>query len=192
MTTVSIDNTIAGTRAETPVLVGLMAEFTDVDSVIEAATRIRDAGFKRWDVHTPFPIHGIDDAMGIKPTILPWLVLAGGLFGLASAFVLQWWTNAYDYPFLISGKPLVSLPADIPIMFELTVLCASITAFVGMFLLNMLPMLYNPLFKSNRFRRATNDRFFVVIEAADPLFQESATDELLRSLGATAIERVED
>lgn len=192
MTTVSIDNTIAGTRAETPVLVGLMAEFEDVDSVIAAATRIRDAGFKRWDVHTPFPIHGIDDAMGIKPTILPWLVLAGGLFGLASAFVLQWWTNAYDYPFLISGKPLVSLPADIPIMFELTVLCASITAFVGMFLLNMLPMLYNPLFKSNRFRRATNDRFFVVIEAADPLFKESATDELLRSLGATAIERVED
>jgi hypothetical protein len=192
MTSLSVDNPIPEARVEAPVLVGVMAEFPDVDSIFAAAERVRDAGFKNWDVYSPFPIHGIDAAMGIKPTILPFLVLAGGLTGLISGIILQWWTNAYDYPFLVSGKPLFSLPANIPIIFELTILCGSLTAFFGMFLLNQLPMLYNPLFKSERFRRATNDRFFIVIEAADPQFQETATGELLRSLGATAVERVED
>lgn len=192
MTTLSADNSIPQAQVEAPVLVGLMAEFDDVDTIFTAAERVRDAGFKNWDVYSPFPIHGIDDAMGTRPTILPFLVLAGGLIGLISGVALQWWTNAYDYPFLVSGKPLFSLPANIPIIFEMTVLFGSLTAFFGMFLLNQLPMLYNPLFKSARFRRATNDRFFVVIEAIDPKFQETATGEFLRSLGATAIERVED
>lgn len=173
-------------------LVGLMAEFETVDAVVEAARSVRRAGFTRWDVHSPFPIHGIDPVMGIRPTILPWIVLGGGLFGLIGGLVLQWYCNAYDYPVLISGKPFWSLPANIPIIFECTVLISAITAVVGMFGLNNLPQLYNPLFKSERFRRVTDDRFFVVIDASDKRFDEAETTQLLKDAGAMAIERVED
>src|SRR3954454_2244828 len=103
-----------------PELVGLLAEYDDIDAILNAARTVRRAGFLRWDVHSPFPIHGIDYAMGIKPTILPWLVLGAGLFGLVGGILLQWFTNAFDYPFLISGKPIWSLPANIPVIFECT------------------------------------------------------------------------
>jgi hypothetical protein len=173
-------------------LVGLMAEFETVDAVVEAAGVVRRAGFQRWDVHSPFPIHGIDPVMGIRPTILPWIVLGGGLTGLIGGLVLQWYCNAYDYPVIISGKPFWSLPANIPIIFECTVLVSAITAVFGMFALNNLPMLYNPLFKSERFRRVTDDRFFIVIDASDRRFDEAETTKLLQDAGAVAIERVED
>jgi hypothetical protein len=173
-------------------LVGLLAEYVNVDQILKAARAVRRAGFARWDVHTPFPIHGIDYAMGIKPTILPWIVLGAGLTGLTTGLVLQWWTNAIDYPFLISGKPIWSLPANIPVIFELTILFSALTSIFGMLGLNRLPRLYNPLFKSERFRRATTDRFFVVVDASDPKFDEAATTKLLTDAGATAVERVED
>ena len=173
-------------------LVGLLAEYTNVDHVLKAARAVRRAGFTRWDVHSPFPIHGIDYAMGIKPTILPWLVLGMGLTGLASAIALQWYCNAFDYKFMISGKPFWSFPANVPIMFELTVLFSAYTAVFGMLLLNRLPRLYNPLFKHDRFRRATDDRFFVVLDASDPKFDEAASTQLLMDAGATVVERVED
>ncbi len=179
-------------EAEKPELVGLMAEFEDVDGIVAAARTVRRAGFTRWDVHSPFPIHGIDFAMGVRPTILPWLVLGGGLFGLGGGILLQWWTNAFDYPFFISGKPLWSLPANIPVAFETTVLCASLTAVFGMLGLNQLPRLSNPLFKSERFRKATDDKFFLVIDATDKNFDEAKTTQLLKDAGAAAIERVED
>lgn len=173
-------------------LVALMAEFETVDAVVEAAGRVRRAGFQRWDVHSPFPIHGIDPVMGIRPTVLPWIVLGGGLAGLIGGLVLQWYCNAYDYPIIISGKPFWSLPANIPIIFECTVLLSAITAVFGMFALNNLPMLYNPLFKSERFRRVTDDRFFIVIDASDRRFDEAETTKLLQDAGAVAIERVQD
>ena len=173
-------------------LIGLLAEYPNVDQILKAARAVRRAGFSRWDVHSPFPIHGIDYAMGVKPTILPWLVLGGGLFGLTGGLVLQWWCNAYDCPFLISGKPLWSLPANIPVIFELTVLCSALTTVFGMLGLNKLPQLYNPLFRSDRFRRVTTDRFFVVIDATDPKFDEAATTKLLQDAGAAAVERVMD
>jgi hypothetical protein len=173
-------------------LVGLLAEYTNVDQVLKAARAVRRAGFTRWDVHSPFPIHGIDYAMGIKPTILPWIVLGMGLTGLTTAILLQWYTNAFDYKFLISGKPIWSFPANVPVMFELTVLFSAYTAVFGMLLLNRLPRLYNPLFKHDRFRRATDDRFFVVLDASDPKFEEQASTRLLLDAGATAVERVED
>ena len=173
-------------------LVGLLAEYTNVDQVLKAARAVRRAGFTRWDVHSPFPIHGIDYAMGIKPTILPWLCLGAGLTGLIGGLVLQWWTNAIDYPFLISGKPLWSFPANVPVIFELTVLFSAYTAVFGMLMLNGLPRLYNPLFKHDRFRRATSDRFFVVVDATDPKFNEQQTTQLLLDAGAKAVERVED
>jgi hypothetical protein len=175
-----------------PQLIGLLAEFDSVDAVVNAARGVRKARYRRWDVHSPFPIHGIDYAIGIKPTILPWLVLGGGLFGLVGGLLLQWYTNAFDYPFLVSGKPIWSLPANIPVIFECTILCASLVAVFGMFGLNKLPTLYNPLFKSERFRRVTSDRFFIVIDSSDPMFDETITAETLKQLGAKVIERVED
>jgi hypothetical protein len=186
------ETTHAEFEAETPVLAGYLAEFEDVDSVMASAEKVRDAGFRRWDVHSPFPIHGIDEAMNIRPTILPWLVLAGGLAGLVGGLLLQWYTMAHDYKFFISGKPLFSLPAFIPVIFECTIAGAAFTAVFGMLLLNKLPTLYNPLFKSERFRRATSDRFFIVIDATDPKFDEAGTEQFLKSLNPTAIERFED
>ena len=179
-------------EVEATELVGLMAEYADVDTVVAAAGKVRKAGFSRWDVHTPFPIHGIDPVMGIRPTGLPWLVLLGGLFGLFGGMWLQWYTNAHDYPVLISGKPFWSLPANIPVIFECTVLCASLTAVFGMLGLNRLPTLYNPLFKSDRFRKVTDNRFFIVIDASDSKFDEPSAMKLLTESGAVAVERVED
>ncbi|HZZ42990.1 MAG TPA: DUF3341 domain-containing protein [Tepidisphaeraceae bacterium] len=177
---------------ETPELVGILAEFDNVDQVVRAAQMVRRAGFTRWDVHTPFPIHGIDYAMGIKPTILPWLVLGMGLFGFFGGLWLQWYANASAYTFIISGKPMWSLPANIPVAFECTILCSAYTAVFAMLALNRLPMHYNPLFKIERFRRVTQDRFFVAIDAADPRFDEVRVRDFLNKLGALAVERVED
>lgn len=175
-----------------PVLAGLLAEFIDVDSVLHAAVHVRDAGFSRWDVHTPFPIHGMDQAMGIRPTILPWFVLVAGVSGLTLGLVLQWFTNAFNYPLFVSGKPMVSMPAWIPVIFELTILFSALTAVFGMLGLNRLPRHYNPLFKNRRFRRVTSDRFFVVIDAADPVFDREKTEKMLVDLGAVAVEWVEE
>lgn len=183
-------------------MVGLLAEFADVGLVVDAARTVRDAGYERFDVHSPFPIHNIDKAMGAPRTILPWLTLGGGIAGFFAGLTLVWWTNAttaegvatsfQGYKYLISGKPIFSLPANIPIIFETTVLFAAFAAVLGMFGLNKLPMLYNPLFHSERFRRATDDRFFVFILADDPAFDYRATADLLRDLGAAAVETVTD
>jgi hypothetical protein len=175
-----------------PVLTALLAEFTDVDGVVNAARKVRADGYKVWDVHSPFPIHGVDAVIGVRPTILPWLVLGGGTFGCLGGIALQWWTNAVDYQFMISGKPTWSLPANIPVIFECTVLFSALTAVFGMLGLNRLPLLYNPVFKSKRFKRVTDDRFFILIDAADKKFDETKTAEFLKSAGATAVERIED
>jgi hypothetical protein len=179
-------------ETEQEVLAGYLAEFDSVEGILAAAEKVRDAGYRRWDTHTPFPVHGMDDAMGIRPTILPWLVLIGGVSGLLAGLVLQWFTMAWDYPMFISGKPLFSLPAFIPVIFETTIAGAAFTAVFGMLVLNKLPMHYNPLFKSERFRRVTSDRFFVVIDATDPAFDEKETLSLLQSLNPVAIEKFED
>ena len=173
-----------------PEIYGYLAEFTDVAGVVAAAKKIRDAGFTQWDVHSPFPIHGIDKAMGAKPTMLPFIVLGGGVLGFFAGLLLSWWTNAVDYPYFISGKPVWSFAANIPVIFETTVLFAAFAAVFGMLVMNKLPLLYHPLFKHRRFRRATNDRFFIVIEAIDPLFSEEKTRQLLAGTGPAAIEEV--
>ena len=173
-------------------LYGLMVEFENVWDFMPAVEKVRDAGFKHWDVHTPFPVHGMDDAMGIRGTRLPWLILAGGLTGLFLATLMQWWMNAVDYPFIISGKPLFGIPANIPVMFELTVLFAAFATFFGMWGLNGMPRLYHPLFNSERFRRATQDRFFIVIEARDPCFDLEGTRTLLAELGGSYIEEINE
>lgn len=177
---------------DTPSVYALLAEFEDVDSVMNAARAVRGAGYERFDVHSPFPIHGIDDVIGIRPTILPWIVLLCGLAGGAGGLVLVIWTMSIDYPYLISGKPLNSMPAWIPIVFECVILLSAFGAVFGMFLLNKLPMLYDPLSRNERFRRVTSDRFFVTIEARDRRFDLDRTRELLESQGASAVEVVED
>jgi len=173
-------------------LYGLLVEFEDPNVMVAACRQVRDAGFKKWDAHTPFPIHGMDDAMGIRGTRLPLLILGGGLTGLSAALFMQWWMNAVDYPLVISGKPLFGLPASIPVTFELTILLSALATFFGMWGLNGMPRLYHPVFKNRRFRRATSDRFFIVIEAADPLFDLQETRAFVESLGGTAIEELEE
>jgi hypothetical protein len=171
---------------------GLLIEFDSPARLMTACEQFRDAGYSRWDAHSPFPIHGLDRAMGIRPTKLPLIVLACGLAGAGLGLLLQWWTNAHDYPLLISGKPIFSLPANIPVVFETTILLSAFGAVFGMFALNKLPRYYHPVFRSRRFRRATSDRFFVTIEAADPRFDRSRIEGLARSLGAVHVEELED
>ncbi len=178
----------------------LLGTFSDVDTVMAAAERLRDAGFSSWDVHSPFPIHGMNRAMGLRPTMLPWIALVHGVIGALAGLFLVWWTNAatftgvpaplQGYPFLVSGKPLLSLPANVAIIFETTVLLAAIGTVLGMFGLNKLPRLSNPLFNSERFRRVTNDRFCIVVDAEDPQFDLEQTAALLRELGAEGVELV--
>lgn len=168
---------------------GVVAYFSDVDGIMAAARKVRDAGYKRWDTYTPFPVHGIDDAMGIKPTILPWIVLGMGLTGLGVGILLQWYTNAFDYVFLISGKPDWSLPANIPVAFETVIAFSAFTTFFGMLALNKLPHLSNPLHKLKRFERVTDDQFALCVEAADPNFDHARVRTVLE--GASP-EHVED
>ncbi len=182
---------------------GLLAEFETPGDLMAAAEKCRDAGYRWWDCHTPFPVHGLDGAMGLKRTWLPWFVFGAGATGTLVAFLLQAYTNSWNfpmwagvwvhgYPFLISGKPAMSLPAFIPVMFELTILFSALATVKLMFLFNGLPQLYHPLFTSNRFRRASNDRFFIVIEARDPKFLPKRTEEFLKTLSPVSIETVED
>ena len=171
---------------------GLLAEFATPRSIYHACEGVRDAGFTRWDSHTPFPVHGLDRAMGLRRSFLPWIVFVMGLSGAAGGLLLQWWTSAVDYPLVISGKPLFSWQAFVPICFELMVLFSAFGAVFGMFHLNRLPTLYHPLFSSERFERATDDKFFISIEAADPKFDENNTKRLLEGLGAVHIEVIEE
>ncbi|MGC1272482.1 MAG: quinol:electron acceptor oxidoreductase subunit ActD [Planctomycetaceae bacterium] len=187
-----------------PRLAGVVAEFDSPKTLMAAAEVVRDAGYVRWDTHTPYPIHGMDEAMGIRRTVLPWIVLAGGLTGVTVAILLQYWTNAsawaenivgwpfsgYQYP--ISGKPYWSLPANIPIAFELTVLFSAFAGFLGMIALNRLHRFYNPMFKLEQFRRVTDDRFFLAIDANDAKFNARELPAYLRGLGAITVDECWD
>lgn len=188
-----------------PALFGVLAEFDDVTAVVHAARATREAGYRRFDVHAPFPIHGIDGAIGIKPTLLPWIVLIMGLVGMASGFVLTIFTMGdlniavpgppgapplEPYPFMISGKPFLSIPAYIPPIFELTILFSAFGAVFGMFLLNKLPLLYHPLLSNQTFKRATSDRFILVVEARDRSFDAEQTRAFLKQQGALSTEEV--
>ena len=171
---------------------GYLVEFENVDSVLSAATKVRDAGYTKWDVHTPFPVHGMDRAMGIRYTKLPIVVLCGGLTGMGIGVLMQWWMNAVAYPYIISGKPFFSLPANIPIIFELTILFSALTAVFGMFGFNQLPQWRHGVFSSERFKRATDDRFFISIEAKDPKFDEKRTADFMAGLGGSQVEALEE
>jgi Ni/Fe-hydrogenase subunit HybB-like protein len=170
---------------------GILGEFATPTDLYRACERVRDAGFTRWDAHSPFPVHGLDRAMGLRRSQLPWIILVMGLMGAALGFGLQWWVHAVAYPLVISGKPYFSWPAYIPITFEVGVLFGSLGAVLGMLGLNRLPMHNHPLFRSRVFERATDDAFFISIESWDPRFDRSATGKLLESLGARSVELLE-
>jgi mono/diheme cytochrome c family protein len=171
-------------------LYGVLAEYDTPGELMEAARKVRDAGYTRFDCYSPFPVHGIDEAMGIKRTILPVLIFCGGLTGTAGGVLLQWWCNAYNWPWNISGKPAWSIPANVPIAFELTILVAVFTSFFGMWILNKLPQVWHPFFRNERFNHVTDDAFVLGIEARDPRFDAVATPKLLADAGAILVEQV--
>jgi len=169
---------------------GLLARFESAKAIYGACEKVRDAGYTKWDSHTPFPVHGLDRAMGLRASRLPWLVLATGLSGATGGMLLQYWVAVHAYPLIISGKPLFSWPAFVPVTFELGVLFGALGAVFGMFAFNQLPMLFHPLFSSRNFEAATNDGFFISIESWDPKYDEAATSTLLREAGALEVEVV--
>lgn len=171
---------------------GLLAEFSDPGALLHAAEEVREEGYRHFDTHSPFPIHGMDDAMGLGNSKVGYFSFIGGVTGCATAYLLQWWTAAVDYPINISGKPFFAVEPSVPIMFELTVLFAAFGAVAGMLALNGLPRPYNPLFYSDRFKGASDDRFFLHVAASDDRFDTEDTATMLRHAGAIHIELVQD
>jgi hypothetical protein len=167
---------------------GLMVEFEEPNQLLVAAQKVGDAGYKNVDAYTPFPVHGVDEAIGAK-TVLPWLIFGGGLTGTMTGFGMQTIAN-FHYKINIDGKPLVSWPSFMPITFELTVLFAAATAVFGMLLLNGLPRPYNPVFNVDGFERASQDRFFLCIESSDPKFDLDQTSRFLEGLEPVSITEV--
>jgi hypothetical protein len=179
-------------NADSPRPVLLLAQFETPDEIIGAAERVRDAGYEQWDVHTPYPVHGMDAAMGLSDSRLGWIVLGAGLTGLLAAVAMMQWMNGYDYPLVIGGKPPEAYASMVPIMFELTVLLAAFGATFGMFGLNRIPRHHHPVFYSERFEACSNDKFFISIEAEDKKFDPNATRAFLEGLEPSHVELVEE
>jgi hypothetical protein len=176
---------------------GLLAEYKGAEELLHAAKGFRDKGFTKWDVHSPYPIHGMDAAMGLKDSVLGWIVLVCGATGLANAIFLQVFANVGEiatmaptlsgYSLNIGGKPYASWPAFVPIMFEMMVLFSAFGALLGMLALNRLPRWHNPLFNVKAFEAFSDDKFFLSVDASDPLFSESAVRELMQSNHAEVV-----
>jgi Alternative complex III, ActD subunit len=175
----------------TPRLYGLMAEFDSPNSLVSAARRTREGGYRKFDAYTPFPIEELDEALDLHDTHVPLLVLIGGIVGGLSGYLLQYWISVVAYPLNVGGRPFHSWPAFVPVTFEMTVLFGALTAVFGMLALNGLPMPYHPVFNAPRFALATRDRFFLCIEAADPGFEPAATRRFLEGLGPREVTDVE-
>ncbi len=170
---------------------GVVGDFESPEDLLRAIRTLRTAGFTKLEAYSPFPIHGIDEALGEPRSPLGRIVIVAALLGLASAVALQWWTGAVDYKLVIAGKPLFAFEASVPIMFELTVLFGAFGAVLGMFHLNRLPTYYHPFFNYSQSEGATNDRFLLAVEAADPKFRGEEVRTLLDSLGSRHTELVE-
>jgi mono/diheme cytochrome c family protein len=167
-----------------------MAEFENEHDLLMASRKVRDSGYTKTDAYTPYPVHGIDEALGIKPTILPFIVLTCGISGLCLAIFFQCWSNGIDYPYIISGKPMFSIPAFIPVTFETTVLFSAFSTFFFMWGLNKLPMFSSPLFANPRFDRVTNDRFFLHVDSRDKYYNKESVRELLAATQPLSLEEV--
>ena len=174
-----------------PSLWGLMAEFDTPADLVRACRAAREAGYRRMDAYTPYPIEELSEAMGMHRLRLPLIVLLGGIVGGLAGLALQYYTTVIDYPINVGGRPFFSWPSFIPITFECTVLFAAFSAVLGMLALNGLPMPYHPLFNVPRFALATRDRFFLCIEATDPQFDRDATRRFLERLVPRTVSEVE-
>ncbi len=170
---------------------GLIATFDSTSAVYHAAEKVRDAGYKKWDCITPLPIHGMDKAMGMRRSIVPRISLCGGLTGFCTGMSLIWYTDAFDYPVIVGGKPFFSPLFAFPVSYELTILFTAFATIIGMFVLNGLPQHYHPVLKYKDIRRGTDDLFFIVIEAEDPLFNAAETRALLGRAGGRNIGELE-
>jgi hypothetical protein len=176
----------------TPKLYGLLAEFDSATAIVTAARQARDAGYVKLDAYTPFPIHDLDQALRLRRTKLPWIVLGGGITGMVAGFGLEYWTSVIAYPLNIGGRPYASWPAFVVPAYETTILFAGLTALIAMVLLNGLPRLYHPLFNVPSCSTASADRFFLCIEAADPKFEVGTTRKFLQSLEPLGVSDVVD
>jgi hypothetical protein len=172
-------------------LYGLMAEFRSPETLLAAARRASGEGFKRMDAYTPFPVEGLAEAIGFHRTRVPLIVLIGGIVGCLGGFFLQYWVAVIDYPLNVGGRPLNSWPSFIPVTFEMTILVAALSAFLGVLALNGLPMPYHPVFNVEQFELASRNRFFLCIEAADPLFDRERTAKFLESLKPEGVYEVD-
>jgi hypothetical protein len=171
---------------------GVIGEFEKPEQLVHAAAKIREAGYRYYESYSPFPVEGLPEAMGMKRNLVPLITLIGGLCGGLGGFGFQYWVNVYSYPLNIAGRPLNSWPAFIPVTFELTILCASLSAVFGMLALNKLPQPHHPIFNANRFSHASQDRFFVCIQARDKKFDLADTARFLQGLAAQHVSEVHD
>lgn len=171
---------------------GIIAKFDTPADIMHAAEKVRDAGYKQWDVITPFPIHGMDQAMGLKRSIVPRFTIVGGTLGLFTGMSMIWYTNAYDYKILIGGKPLFSPMFAFPVSYELTILFSAFASIGGMFLMNKLPMHYHPMLKHDDIAASSDDKFFLYIETADPQFNEAGTRSFIEGLNPVEIDELDD
>jgi hypothetical protein len=190
-----IDGHIPVTRSMStanPPPYGVLAEFGTAADIIRAAEMVRDAGYRQWDVFTPCPIHGMDEAMGLPHSPVGWFTFIGGALGFTTGMVGIWYMNGHNYPLAIGGKPLFSPIYAFPVSYELTILFGAFGAFLGMLILNRLPRLYHPVLKNKRFKQVTHDRFFILIECRDPHYSETGTRRLLESAGCTHLELLAD
>jgi hypothetical protein len=172
-------------------LYGLMAEFDGPEDLLEAARRTYEEGYRRLDAYSPFPVHGLAEAIGFQRTRLPVIVLLGGIAGGVGGYLLQYWISAIDYPLNVGGRPLHSWPAFIPVTFELIILVAALAAVLGMLALNGLPMPHHPVFNVPAFELATRNRFFLCIEATDSKFDGVGTRRFMESLKPRDIHEVD-
>ena len=187
-------------KAEKPYL--MISDFKGPKEIFHAAETFRDAGFKKFEVYTPFPVHGMDDAMGLKASIIPWIILSCGILGMTIGICLSTWSSSETwlfgieggYKMIISGKPdgFEGIVEFIPVIFETTILLSAFGAVFGMIALNGLPKLYHPLFKHDAFLKATDDRFFLSVEASDPLYNESKIKELFQKAGGENVTQITD
>ena len=168
----------------------LLAEFKGPKELLEAASKIKDEGYIEFDCFTPFPVHGLDQAMGLSRSIIGYIVAIGCITGASGGLFLQWWASAIEYPVIISGKPFFSWQAFMIITFVLMILGGAFAALIGMFHLNRIPTFHHPLFNSDNFKKVSDDGFFACIEYTDPMFDVDDTKDFLKSIGAKNIEEV--
>lgn len=167
--------------------VGMVGLFDEVNTFVSATAKVRDAGYKNWDCHTPYPVHGLDQAMGLKPSPIPYITLTMGFIGVATALTMQWWMSVVDYPIRIGGKPLWSWPAFVPITFELFVLFSCVTTMACVLIFCKLGKWSSPLYAAGVMELVTSDHFAIVLDADDPNYTEEKAKKLLEDGGCKEV-----